>query len=435
MRIGKERRDRLIIVASCALALIVSSSLDLVETIHDYLNELEEFQADEIFTTFIVASFGLAWYSRRRLKDYRREMNRRLAAENSLSMAEQRLALAVEAADVGLWDCDLASGHMDRSRQLDEVLGWNAADRHTAMDFLNRVHPADKQRVRDRVEEAIKGGAYRIEFRVLRPDGSVVWLESRGRAIFEGSRQDMRAVRMAGTVMVVTDRVLNAEKLRVSLAEKETLLEEVHHRIKNNLQGLWSLIQLEKRRQGCGAGRDRLDALKGRIQVMADIHKSLYASASLSMVDIGEQLRTLCDRIRSISPRPELLTIDVVSDPIRCDLDTAIPLGMLVHEIVTNSVKHAFPDDRPGRITVSLRRDGDTVRLVARDDGEGDGSAAAGGHDSIGKQLIESLSGQLCGRLTVSGQVGTTVTVEMPATLFTFADWNAGAEAPVAEPV
>ena len=99
---------------------------------------------------------------------------------------------------------------------------------------------------------------------------------------------------------------------------------------------------------------------------------------------------------------------------------------MLVHEIVTNSVKHAFPDDRPGRITVSLRRDGDTVRLVARDDGEGDGSAAAGGHDSIGKQLIASLSGQLCGRLTVSGQVGTTVTVEMPATLFTFADWNAG---------
>ena len=168
---------------------------------------------------------------------------------------------------------------------------------------------------------------------------------------------------------------------------------------------------------------------------MADIHKSLYASKSVSMVDIGEQLRTLCDRIRSISPRPELFTINVVSDPIRCDLDTAIPLGMLVHEIVTNSVKHAFPDDRPGRVAVSLRRYGDTVRLVARDDGEGDGSAAAGGSGSIGKQLIESLSGQLCGRLTVSDQAGTTVTVEMPATLFTFADWNASVEAPVVEPV
>ena len=123
MRIGDEARDRLIVIASCALALIVSSSLDLVESIHDYLNELEEFQADEVITAFIVAAFGLAWYSRRRLKDYRRELNRRIAAETSLTLAEQRLALAVEAADVGLWDCDLASGHMDRSRQLDEVLG------------------------------------------------------------------------------------------------------------------------------------------------------------------------------------------------------------------------------------------------------------------------------------------------------------------------
>lgn len=434
MLVRKERRDRLIVLASCALALMVSSSLDLVETIHDHLNELEEFQADEVFTAFIVAAFGLAWYSSRRLTDYRRELNRRIAAETSLTLAEQRLALAVEAADVGLWDCDLASGHMDRSRQLDEVMGWNAADRHTAMDFLNRVHPADKQRVRDCVVEAIKGGAYRIEFRVIRPDGSIVWLESRGRAIFQGSGQDMRAVRMAGTVMVVTDRVRNAEKLKVSLAEKEMLLQEVHHRIKNNLQGLWSLIQLEKRRQGCGAGRDRLDALEGRIQVMAEIHKSLYASESLSMVDIGEQLRTLCDRIRSISPRPELLTIKVVADPIRCDLDTAIPLGMLVHEIVTNSVKHAFPDDRPGKIAVSLRRDGDTVRLIARDDGEGDGSAQAGGQDSIGKQLIVSLSEQLCGRITVSDQAGTTVTVDMPAAMFSHADWNADASIPVVEP-
>ena len=93
---------------------------------------------------------------------------------------------------------------------------------------------------------------------------------------------------MAGTVMVVTDRIRNAEKLKVSLAEKETLLQEVHHRIKNNLQGLWSLIQLEKRRQGSGAGRDRLDALEGRIQVMAEIHKSLYASESLSVASPSE---------------------------------------------------------------------------------------------------------------------------------------------------
>jgi PAS domain S-box-containing protein len=433
-----EARDRLIVLASCALALAVSSSLDLVEAIHDYLNELEQFQADEVFTAFIVAAIGLVWYSRRRLKDFRRELNRRIAAEASLTLAEQRLALAVEAADVGLWDCDLETGRMERSHQLDEVMGWNAADLHTGEDFLDRVHPADAERVRGRVTEAMNGGAYRVEFRVLRPDGSVTWLESRGRVLFDGSGPVARPNRMAGTVMVVTDRVLSAERLKASLAEKETLLQEVHHRIKNNLQRLWSLIQLEKRRLGGGAVRDRLDALEGRIQVMGEIHKALYASENVSTVDIGPQLQTLCEGIRSISPRPELISIQVASDPLRCSLDTAIPLGMLVHEIVTNAVKHAFPEGRPGRISVSLRRAGDTVRLMASDDGQGDGSLESGEPGGgIGKQLIQSLSGQLCGWVTVSKLEGTKVTVEMPAGLFSLSDPNSSSHHPVleAEPV
>ena len=416
-------------LASCALALVVSSSLDLVETIHNYLNRLERFQADEVFTGFIVAAIGLVWYSRRRLKDYRRELSRRMAAEASLTLAEQRLALAVEAADVGLWDCDLETGRMERSHQLDEVMGWNAADLHTGEDFLERVHPADAARVRGRVTEAMQGGAYRVEFRVLRPDGSVTWLESRGRVLFEGTGPVARPSRMAGTVMVVTDRVLNAERLKLSLEEKETLLQEVHHRIKNNLQGLWSLIQLEKHRQGGEAVRNRLNALEGRIQVMGEIHKALYASESVSTVAIGPQIQTLCESIRSISPRPETISIKVVSDPLRCTLDTAIPLGMLVHEIVTNSVKHAFPEGRTGRISVSLRQAGDMVRLTVSDDGLGDGAVQSGEPGGIGKQLIQSLSGQLCGRLSVSSRAGThssragtVVTVEMPAGLFTISE-------------
>ena len=238
---------------------------------------------------------------------------------------------------------------------------------------------------------------------------------------------------MAGTAVVITDRVQATERLRALLAEQETLLREVHHRIKNNLQGLLSLIQLEKRRQvDAGAGvLDCLDALEGRIRVVADIHHSLYASDSMSVVEIGSQLRVLCEEIRSIAPRPDLLSVHVGSDPIRCDFDTAIPLGMLLHEIVANSVKHAFPGQRSGRIDVSLRRVGDAVRMVVRDDGVGDASTGRGG---IGKQLIRSLCGQLSGRLTVSGLGGTTVTVEMPARPFTLEDRNSSVPILVAEP-
>ena len=85
-----EARDRLIVLASCALALAVSSSLDLVEAIHDYLDGLEHLEADEVFTAFIVAAIGLVWYSSRRLKDFRRELNRRIVAETSLTLAEDK---------------------------------------------------------------------------------------------------------------------------------------------------------------------------------------------------------------------------------------------------------------------------------------------------------------------------------------------------------
>jgi two-component sensor histidine kinase len=111
---------------------------------------------------------------------------------------------------------------------------------------------------------------------------------------------------------------------------------------------------------------------------------------------------------------------------------------MLVHEIVTNAVKHAFPEGRPGRISVSLRRAGDTVRLMASDDGQGDGSLESGEPGGgIGKQLIQSLSGQLCGWVTVSKLEGTKVTVEMPAGLFSLSDPNSSSHHPVleAEPV
>jgi two-component sensor histidine kinase len=239
---------------------------------------------------------------------------------------------------------------------------------------------------------------------------------------------------MAGTAIVITDRVESDERLRASLAEKETLLREVHHRVKNNLQSLLALIQLEKRRQTDAGVLDRLNALHGRIQVMASIHKSLYTSDTVSSVEIGSQLPVLCENIRSLSPQPDLLAVHVESDLLRCDLDTAIPLGVLVHEIVTNSVKHAFPEHQPGRIDLSLRRAGDMVQLVIMDDGIGDASA---GQDGIGKQLIQGLSQQLYGRLSVSNLSGTTITVEMPARLFaplTPPDRSAGLAVLVAEP-
>src|SRR4051812_36511165 len=320
------------------------------------------------------------------------------------------------------WDYDLETGHVEMSHLINGVLGWNAAEPHTDEEVFTLIHPEDRELVRKCLADASRGVPYRSEFRIPQPDGSKVWVEARGCVLFDGCGPDAKPVRMTGTAIVITDAVENNERLQASLAEKETLLREVHHRVKNNLQSLLSLIQLEKRRQTDAGVLERLNALHGRIQVMASIHKSLYTSDTVSLVEIGSQLPILCENIRSISPRPDLLSVHVVSDPLRCDLDTAIPLGVLVHEIVTNSVKHAFPEHQPGRIDLSLRRAGDMVQLIVMDDGIGDASTGQGG---IGKQLIQGFSQQLYGKLSVSSMGGTTVAVEMPARLFTTPDQNA----------
>jgi PAS domain S-box-containing protein len=350
------------------------------------------------------------------------ELERRVAERTAaLARTEERVRLAVEAADVGFWDFDLETGYIEMSPLIEAVLGWNAAKPHTGEEVFTLIHPEDREHVRKCLADALIGIPYRTEFRIPQPDGSNVWFESRGRVLFEGRGPDAKPVRMVGTSIIITDRVENNERLRASLEEKETLLREVHHRVKNNLQSLLALIQLEKLQQTDAGVLDRLNALHGRIQVMASIHKSLYTSHTVSHVEIGSQLSVLCENIRSISPRPDLVSVHVSSDSLRCDLDMAIPLGVLVHEIVTNSVKHAFPENRPGRIDLLLRSAGDTVRLIVKDNGIGDAST---GQDGIGKQLIQGLSQQLHGRLSISSLNGTTVTVEMPAYLFTPPDQN-----------
>ena len=351
------------------------------------------------------------------LRNAHDELECRVAERTAaLARTEERVRLAVEAADVGLWEYDLDADCMVGSARANGLIGYDEAEQITLSGFEQRVHPADLELVRRSFASAWQDGSYLAEFRTVRPDDSISWIEARGRVIFEGTGAARKPARLIGAAIDVTARVTGEEGLRASLAEKETLLREVHHRVKNNLQSLLSLIQLEKRRQANAGVLDRLNALHGRIQVMASIHKSLYTSDTVSLVEIGSQLPVLCENIRSVSPRPDLLEVHVASDPLRCDLDIAIPLGVLVHEIVTNSVKHAFPEHRPGKIDLSLRRAGDMVRLVVVDDGIGDTSTGQGG---IGKQLIQGLSGQLSGRLSISGEGGTTVTIEMPARLFT----------------
>ncbi|HAM73936.1 MAG TPA: hypothetical protein DCM86_20085 [Verrucomicrobiales bacterium] len=207
------------------------------------------------------------------------------------------------------------------------------------------------------------------------------------------------------TIIDIRARKQAEDRIAASLREKETLLKEIHHRVKNNMQLISSLLQLQsdyiKNPEARGIFREG----QNRVRSMALIHEKLYRANTLSSIDFGEYIRTLVDiLVPTYAPRPECVEIDVTAELVPLGVDTAVPLALIVNELISNSLKHAFPEGRNGRIVVTLApgiADGEVALRVA-DDGVG----LPAGLDwrtcpSLGLHLVKILTGQLEGRMEV----------------------------------
>ena len=141
----------------------------------------------------------------------------------------------------------------------------------------------------------------------------------------------------------VTDLKEIQDRLTGALEETRTLLSEVHHRVKNNLQVVWSLVQLEAMQIDHPAARARMEIIGQRINVMGRIHEQIYAHKEFTRIDFSLQLRALAERLTSTRSQPEKIELVVTGERLFCSLDTAIPLALIANELVSNAVGHAFP--------------------------------------------------------------------------------------------
>lgn len=203
---------------------------------------------------------------------------------------------------------------------------------------------------------------------------------------------------------------LSEEKQRQSLHEKESLLKEIHHRVKNNLQIITSLLRLQSSQIDHPIAKAALQDVQCRVQSIALIHDHLYRSENLAQVDMSAYLTKLCQQLchtQALSPGAVSLHLDLT--PCRLQINEAIPCGLLVNELISNSFKHAFPNGRGGEVRVELQpvADGPEMRLRVMDNGVGlppdfDLQALS----SLGLRLAPDLARQLGGRLDVGGGPG-----------------------------
>jgi two-component sensor histidine kinase len=211
-------------------------------------------------------------------------------------------------------------------------------------------------------------------------------------------------------------RTATTDRLEASLIEKDTLLREIHHRVKNNLQSIWGMMQFERSRISDVHAKGRIEVIMDRILVLGSIHQQLYESASLSRINLASHLGELVARVGA-SLEPDRIAFQLDVEPLCCDLETALPLGLITSELIGNAQKHAFPNGRTGTVRVQLRQHADdgNVRLGVFDDGVGKQNDHPVG---IGMVLVELLASQCGASVDVSYPGGCHACVTVPGDLF-----------------
>ena len=236
-----------------------------------------------------------------------------------------------------------------------------------------------------------------------------IWLSSTLTPIY-GDDGIVKKIVVVDTDFTTTKNMQNT--IEASLKEKDVLLKEIHHRVKNNLH-IISLLNLQS---GYIKDEYTLKAVQdgqNRVRSMALVHEKFYQAEELTEIDFGEYAQKLCQYLyQSYGDKTDRINVKVTGDHVGLDMDTAMPCGLLVNEVVSNSYKYAFPGTTTGEIVINLKKEQKKVTLTMSDSGVGlPDHVDYEKSETLGMQLIQALTSQLDGELKVSREKGTTFEV------------------------
>lgn len=340
------------------------------------------------------------------------EIEERKLAEHNLRMAEERYRTVAELTSdfaYSTWvkpDGTLIGEWITEA--FERILGYQLEK----ADYMSLIYPDDVPIIMDRVQTLLSGQPAVTEHRVVTRSGQVRWLRDYGRPVWGEAEQ--RVVRIYGAAQDITERKQAEEQLKASLKEKEVMLKEIHHRVKNNMQIMSSLLDLQAATIQDEQVLELFKESQGRIKSMALIHERLYGSKDLAHIDFADYVESLTHHLlHSYGAVANNVTLNLDIGPLLLSIETAIPCGLIINELISNAFKHAFPNGRSGKIWVELDPAGDSqLSLVVRDDGVGlppdfDFYRTS----SLGITLVNTLVKQIEGSIELESKAGTAVKI------------------------
>jgi PAS domain S-box-containing protein len=335
-----------------------------------------------------------------------RDITERKKAEQELSDSEKKFRRVVENANDAIYIIT-PEGFQYVNSAFEQLTGFSSREvLEETFDFWSIIHPDDVKMIREREEARKKGDEVpsRYEFRIRAKNGSLKIVEPATVQIGEKGE-----TKVMGILRDVTDRKLAEEKIKASLLEKDVLLREINHRVKNNMQIISSLLRLQSRSIRDPHLVEMFKESQNRIRSMALIHEKLYQTKDFASINFAQYIRSLTVHLfHTYKVNPNIVRMNTEVEDIFLDINRAIPCGLIINELVSNSLKHAFPDDKRGEVSIKLSTNAQKTNLIVSDSGIGlPEDIDLREPETLGLQLVSDLVKQVDGTIRLERTNGT----------------------------
>ncbi len=361
-----------------------------------------------------------------------RDVTKQKQIERAIRESEAKYRAIYDQAYIGIGQVDLKGHFIQVNRQLTEILGFS--EKELKEMTLDGLPLKDSRGLWKRIKNKLingKGDRLSLEESFLGKDEAVIFVNITVALVRNAQEEPDYFVLVFDDI---SERKEAENQLQRSLEEKEILLKEVHHRVKNNLQVISSILNLQSSFSWDQATLDILKESQNRVRTMSFVHESLYRTKNFSSIELADYIKTLTQNLfHSYQIEPGKITLDLdIDESIYLNLDRAIPCGLIINELVSNALKYAFPNDRKGTVRIAMHRcqtatpeqegtvpDGEErqetvssrpekLELLIEDEGVGlPDQIRDGKKETLGLQLVESLCDQLDGSLTIHNKNGT----------------------------